>query len=882
MKYEFYYQPIDIEKSTPNNKSLIMPHQQEAVEALEKYFCMKNDAPDRNGLLIMPTGSGKTYTSVKWLMQDAVSRGYRVVWLVHRQELVDQAYKEFVAQAPTLKGTGIKKIRVLPVSGIHMHMSTASRADVYVCSIASVANKYGYRFIERMIGAQGKRKLVIVIDEAHHAIASNYQKVIRRMTALNPNRVLLGLTATPKRMQDAEQRKLQKMFNVDDNLIKKKGKNGFVYEVTMAQLLASGFLAKPIPERVETKIVGDVTFDITDKDREFFAQFGELSERLMDEIARNSARNKVILEKYLQNAERYGKTIVFAINQNHARTLYEDFKKAGVSVDYVVSSKADKIETIQRFKNNEFQVLINVQILTEGSDVPDIQTVFLTRETNSEALLRQMIGRGLRGPKAGGTETANIVSFYDIWDRFGNFIDPCALDIFTPEEDELEAEEEIIKPALVPDEVMLEYLRNLVEVDKAIVAKENSKAGDNSSDMLDTASWNLTDLYLKLYSLMKVSLQSNNSKPEIPDGWYSVIDDEGNEIRVIVFQNQLDGYRSMARNQTLLANAKDLIGEDLINTYFKGSTLKPSAFDLDGILQYIQDTRTMPEYFELQEREALDPSKLADKMKAMFTKESDIEAWLKEFFEAAPILQNVYKTFFAFKKTVFDCMKDDVKEDIEAADSEQEKYHIVENYYDLNELMAELAEMFPGLRQDQVIRVEWSKNVVKDWFAVCDQSKEQGDHFQIHVNKVISSPDVDREVVKYLLFHELLHANGYWKHDDKFRNREWQYPNSAELDGFLNELSIRYEDIWKNAIRTEKYLEDGSVVQTSPESISYTPEDDTFTQPSVEVNEEKPSDERFNPKAKGVVAGYKYCRNCGHKVPESTKFCDKCGERMDY
>jgi len=346
----------------------------------------------------------------------------------------------------------------------------------------------------------------------------------------------------------------------------------------------------------------------------------------------------------------------------------------------------------------------------------------------------------------------------------------------------------------------------------------------------------------------------------------------------------------MENNQILLAKARDLIGEDLIDTYFGDNTLKPSAYDLDYILQYIQDTGTMPEYFELAVREDLDPSKLADEVKAMYTKDSDIEAWLKDYFESAPILQNIYKTFFAFKKTVFDCMKEDIKEDIEAADWEKEQYNIVENYYDLSELMAELAEMFPGLRQDQVIRVEWSRNVVKDWFALRTQSKVQGDHFQIHVNKVISSPDVDREVVKYLLFHELLHANGYWKHDDKFRNREWQYPNSDELDGFLDELSIRYdmEDIWKNAVRTEKYLENGSVEQMSykVESDKIIEEDNTssidLAKEEISVKEDISSDEHFNPSAKGVMTGYKYCRNCGHKVPESAKFCDKCGERMDY
>lgn len=193
-----------------------------------------------------------------------------------------------------------------------------------------------------------------------------------------------------------------------------------------------------------------------------------------------------------------------------------------------------------------------------------------------------------------------------------------------------------------------------------------------------------------------------------------------------------------------------------------------------------------------------------------------------------------------------------------------------------------LAEMFPGLRQDQVIRVEWSKNVVKYWFALCAQSTVQGDHFQIHVNKVFSSPDVDHEVIKYLLFHELLHANGYWKHDlDKFRNREWQYPNSEELDGFMDELRIRYEmeDILKKAVPTENYYEDGSVVEKgSSKSVGSTSEDNDLTLSSEQTKEEKKShnedissDDRFNPNAKGVMAGVKYCRNCCHKVPQSTK-----------
>ena len=211
------------------------------------------------------------------------------------------------------------------------------------------------------------------------------------MTSLNSNRILLGLTATPTRMQESEKYRLQKMFNVDENIKRHIGQHGYIYEITLQKLIQSGFLANPIYEKVNTKIVGKIEYNLTPDDEAFFSKFGELSARLMARIGRSAVRNKKIVEQYLQHKERYGKTLVFALDQNHAETLYNEFKVAGVNCDYVISNKANSTETISRFKKNEVDVLINVQILTEGSDVPDVQTVFLTRQTNSDSLLMQMI-----------------------------------------------------------------------------------------------------------------------------------------------------------------------------------------------------------------------------------------------------------------------------------------------------------------------------------------------------------------------------------------------------------------------------------------------------------------------------------------------------------
>lgn len=244
---ELYTDPINIKQSFADSRGL-MNHQIEAIDSLNKYFNLSGKKNvQQSGLLVMPTGSGKTFTAVNWLLNSGVSQGYRILWLAHRQELIDQTNNEFRKQAPSLAKYGINKLRIIPVSGMHFKMSQASRYDINICSISSVANKYGYRFIIRMLGTPGLEKLIVVIDEAHHAVSPSYQKVLKRITQLNPNRILLGLTATPTRMQDYDRKRLFDMFNVTVNAENNIGNaKGYIYEVTLKNLLISGFLANPI------------------------------------------------------------------------------------------------------------------------------------------------------------------------------------------------------------------------------------------------------------------------------------------------------------------------------------------------------------------------------------------------------------------------------------------------------------------------------------------------------------------------------------------------------------------------------------------------------------------------------------------------------------
>lgn len=98
---------IDVTRS----KTLRMPHQQDAVDSLNKHFNINNPEKGQNGLLVMPTGSGKTFTTISWLLNTGVANNYRILWLVHRQELINQTEYEFINQIGDLNDYGIKNCK---------------------------------------------------------------------------------------------------------------------------------------------------------------------------------------------------------------------------------------------------------------------------------------------------------------------------------------------------------------------------------------------------------------------------------------------------------------------------------------------------------------------------------------------------------------------------------------------------------------------------------------------------------------------------------------------------------------------------------------------------------------------------------------------------
>jgi superfamily II DNA or RNA helicase len=308
----------------------------------------------------------------------------------------------------------------------HFPLSTVSSADdVVIATLQTVVAAYlrGHDKLTAFLKSS-EGKLVVVFDEAHHAPAPSYCKLIERLRNDYPGLYLLGLTATPTYSDERRQGWLKKLFPQD-----------VLHSVSRSRLIAMGVLSRPHFENRRT----DVTVELEEADyQRWLSSYGDLPEHIVTMLAENQQRNDLIADTYVEGREKYGKALIFADRWIQCDYLREALRRRGVRADVVYShvdgrlgtsdernrrSKDENGQVLQRFRNNELDVLINVKMLTEGTDVPSVKSVFLTRQTTSSILLTQMIGRALRGPMFGGTEDAHIVSFIDNWKQVIAFAD---------------------------------------------------------------------------------------------------------------------------------------------------------------------------------------------------------------------------------------------------------------------------------------------------------------------------------------------------------------------------------------------------------------------------------------------------------------------------
>lgn len=733
------------------------PYQKEAVAALKKFFI---DEDEKSGILMMPTGSGKTMTSAYFLLHEMASRGYEIVWLAHRHMLVEQAAEVLYRLAPLarerLLTEGAKdtpdELRMVCVSGMHASSHALSKGDgLVIGSVQSLCKKTEY------LTKPLAKKVIIVVDEAHHTTAPTYRRIIKDIRKKRPDAKLLGLTATPVKYSDAGTVALKKLF--DDNII---------FKVPMTKLITDGTLAKPIHIPRDTN--DDIEAVVKDEyEMNLIRRRGELTERTIEAIAKSNERNEAIIGEYMNNREKYGKTLIFALNGYHAAVLSDMLRERGVACDYVYSlnGKKENEAVIRRFrdshhkdeagKDDHIDVLVNINILTEGSDIPEIQTVFLTRPTGSDTLLMQMIGRGMRGVGMGGTETVNVVDFCGKWSVFMRWSGLRnvweGLEGVTPTEQTTGAGSQ--PPDLIPIEIVLAVARGFV------------------------------------YRGLSVKAETTR----LPLGWYNVIDDEGNDEKILVFDCQMEGFEAMKADAKKIIAGPEPDGKELLEKYFDGFGLMPQPDDLEDIADWTQAEKKFPELHTFDERDEIDPAIISQKLVAENLTMPQMIARINEIYLAhRDIIDGLYGNNDFYNHRIVDFMlypKGVVPIGTRIEEVDKAFYHLSPEPFpeSLDTLLDEVideqgANLGDGYRRPTI---EWTRRGYKSYYA---EYMTATDH--IKINCILDSADIPRETMKYLIYHECLHQL-IPHHGPEFRELEHRYPDFNEHDHFLSYRFPEYD-----------------------------------------------------------------------------------------
>lgn len=591
------YGDIFLKKGT--NTRTPYEHQKKAMEALDQM----NQEASYSTLVVLPTGGGKTYTASMWLLKNAIDKKKKILWIAHRQMLLDQAAESFQKFAYTEVVPHISSFCFRIVSGSPCHDRTSdirSSDNLLIVSKDSIG-----RNIDRLDQwLKGEKELYLIVDEAHHSTAKTYRKVIDYVKAKIPNLKLIGLTATPFRTAEEEQGLLAKIYT--DGISNGRvvhGDVGITYQIGLKELINRQILARPIFESFYTdEEYGD---SLGVDAWESIQHLDVLPDVVAHQMADSAARNKLIVETYKSKQDEYGQTILFAVNVVHALQLTSLFKKAGIKADFIVSSVKDSItgvtissEDNQRklddYRNGKLQVLINVNILTEGVDLPKTKTVFLARPTVSSILMTQMVGRALRGTAAGGTDSAYIVSFVDQWNEHIAWVNPESL--FDGNNDFRDNESERAKRDL-----------------RMIAISKIEEFAAILDDAVDTS------------ALEKVPFEKR-----IPVGMYAFTYLEENGMdhayQVMVYNSTQDSYKNLMDELPSLFKSFDATEEYLTETqldemeaqcrdsFFCGEMIPPyERKDVLNILKYYAQYEDVPHFYTFADvdRSKLDVSKIA-------------------------------------------------------------------------------------------------------------------------------------------------------------------------------------------------------------------------------------------------------------------------------
>jgi ATP-dependent helicase IRC3 len=327
----------------------LRPYQRECLTQLREQY----RAGKRRLLVSLPTGTGKTVVFAEFPRFFAMKR--RLLVLAHREELLEQAVAKFRAVDPSLR------------VGIEQAARRAADAQVVVASVQTLRGA-------RLAALSPDDFYLVVVDEAHHAVAPSYRAIFEHLGLMEPGtrRMLVGFTATPRR---GDRQSLGAVF---EDIAFSKG---------LEEMIAAGYLCPIRGWRVTTNVDLD----------EVKVRAGDFVESQLARTVNIAERNDLLYAAYrkLANGRR---CVVFCVDIAHAQSVAQTFVGGGVKAAAVWGAmpKEERRAVLARFHEGDLGVVTNCNVLTEGFDEPAVDCILMARPTKSLLLYTQMVGRGTR------------------------------------------------------------------------------------------------------------------------------------------------------------------------------------------------------------------------------------------------------------------------------------------------------------------------------------------------------------------------------------------------------------------------------------------------------------------------------------------------------
>lgn len=372
------------------------------------------------GMVSLPTGAGKTRVAVEALIDAvrdrSVSRDVPLLWIAQSDELCEQAAEtwSYVWRA---KGASIP----MRLARLWSNNEAQEEPGAFQLVIATIKKLASIRERSTDDYEWLRTPSVVVIDEAHASITPEYTAVLDwlgrggRSRDKSERKPLIGLTATPFRgTSDEETVRLVRRY--DSNRLDRGAFTNA--DAPYEELQDMGVLA-----RVNHHLIDGTDVELTGEDEAEIRQMRHIPSAVTERLGSDLERTLRVVDA-IADLPADWTVLTFAPSVENARVLaalltHRDIPSIAISAD---TDAAARRHYIERFRAGEIRVLTNYNVLTQGFDAPNVEAVFVARPTFSPNVYQQMIGRGLRGPRNGGSEEVLIVNVQDNFAKYGDLL----------------------------------------------------------------------------------------------------------------------------------------------------------------------------------------------------------------------------------------------------------------------------------------------------------------------------------------------------------------------------------------------------------------------------------------------------------------------------